>query len=256
MNMKKIFLMFLILISFGSAGCAEPVKLSDPPKISPPIVEKKIEESAQISCDPSKNIFPISQKYLYVREKGNNNRGPEIDTWLKYCGIPVGNSYCMAYVVYMEHLAAFECGEKDPIPRYARVSLMAKWASSHPERVRLLSTKAMRWSGDFKPGQIALWKNGKPSKTEKYDWNGHTGIIIGYTPDGKMIVTEATTIKPTTKNKLIVREGNTMPGNTGDQSGRTVGSKGPEGGVYDRIRSLGHGTNFSMNYVMEIIRRK
>ena len=157
-----------------------------------------------------------SGKYLNVRELNNNNRGKEIDKWNKYLGLPMGSPYCAAFVVSMYKDAGYR------LPRIGRCYTLynvlladeIKYKNITPEEL-MLKTESLQ------AGDIIIWRHGKGTAQ---NWNGHAGI-----GRGKFFKT---------------REANTMPSSKGNQR--------EGGGVYDRERGLGIGTNFSVVGVIRV----
>lgn len=43
-------------------------------------------------------MLDIARSHVGVREIGGNNRGPQIEAWLRRVGQPPGKAYCMAFV--------------------------------------------------------------------------------------------------------------------------------------------------------------
>lgn len=85
-------------------------------------------------------------------EEQGENHGPEIDAWLRACGVEPGNPWCAAFVSAMLRSIGIECNE-------ARVS---KLAERFPETLCPL------------PGDIAYWL--------REDGTGHCGIVTGVLP--------------------------------------------------------------------------
>ena len=153
-----------------------------------------------------------SARYLHVRELQNNNRGPEIDTWLKYLGLPMGQPYCAAFVVYNYHEAGYN------LPRIGRCSLL--WQRCRDNGLRYTTFTAEDVSFGIRrinPADAVIWRNGNgPGQ----NWNGHAGLALDQI----------------NRAAFRSREGNTQPGNAGSQR--------EGGGVYDRERPLGFGASF------------
>jgi hypothetical protein len=145
-------------------------------------------------------------KYLHVREATNRNDHPQIDRWLAYCGIPKGNPYCAAFVVCMYGDVA---AGKNPLPRYARVSMLYQAARANEARYKVIHPEDITAGLEkFRPGDIPIWLYGSGPNP-----NGHTGLARGQK----------------SRHLLLTREANTQPGNRGDQR--------EGGGVYDRERA-------------------
>jgi hypothetical protein len=157
-------------------------------------------------------VIAESGRYLHVREVGVN-RGPEIDSWLRYLGLPVGLPYCAAYGVSMYHLAGHN------LPRIGRCSLLWQRVTANGLRYQMISAEQVSLGAKLQPADFIIWRHGKgPGQ----NWNGHAGLLL------------------TQKDKKTFRsrEANTQPGPEGDQR--------EGGGVYDRTRTLGLGSSFQV----------
>jgi len=195
-----------------------------------------LECHAQVVNIPSEAV-KVAKKYTYVREKKNDNRGPEIDSWHKRFGIPYGNPYCAMFALssYMEVYESVLLSS--PLPKYARVATFTKWATNNPLTVKTITPKQILLGIDKpKAGDIICWMHGNSKSAGSFDWNGHMGIEQSWNG----------------KENLTV-EGNTKPGPGGDQTGRTKGDlKYGLDGVYERKRGLGIGTNFPILYFVRL----
>lgn len=194
---------------------------------------------ASTGININEEVIITAKKYLNVREATNNNDNPEIDKWLKNCGLGKGYSYCAAYTIYMYKLTFEEYKLKSPLPNYAGVARFAEYSIKHPFDFKVISTKKMKWGVD-KPevGDIISWGHGTSFKG--FGYMGHQGI----------------TIIPLPNQKVNSIEGNTKAGDGGDQSGTIKGDMtyGHEG-VYIRTRSLGLNSNFPILYFIRLQKR-
>lgn len=157
------------------------------------------------------------KKYLYVREKTNRNDHPDIDRFLAYLGLPKGLSWCAAYVLFNWKEAAEAQGVKQPLPRYGRVAMLKKVCEQNPLKYRWIPAEQVRMgSVKLQKGDLPMWASGT---IRNGDFNGHIGM----------------TLEQFTLRSFQDIEGNTGPGNAGDQR---------EGnGVYIRTRTI-EGGNF------------
>jgi hypothetical protein len=73
-----------------------------------------------LSGDLQKYTLESASSFVGITERTGNNDGPEVEKILGYVGLPKGNPYCMATVVYSYHLGALKAGLKDQLPKYAR----------------------------------------------------------------------------------------------------------------------------------------
>lgn len=148
---------------------------------------------------PTALVVANAGKYLDVREKTNHNDHPQIDRWLAYAGVPKGNPYCAAFVVYNYGEVAEALGYKNPLPRYARVSLLYQYALAHETKYRVCDSDDIL-SGLCRPqaGDVAVWLYGKGPNP-----NGHAGLVRS----GARTVA-GTREANTGPGKGVVREGN------------------------------------------------
>lgn len=105
------------------------------------------------------SLIEHAKKYERLHESGGNNRGPYIDVWLKAIGVPLGSSWCMAFVQAMIKEVEKESGVKSRIHRSA--GCLDVWNNS---------PKDMR-DANPQPGDIIIWRHGQT-------YQGHTGIVI------------------------------------------------------------------------------
>lgn len=179
--------------------------------------------------DITKIVITKAQGYLDVRETYNNNREPEIDTWLKFAGVGLGNPYCQAFANYCYYLAYQEVNQKFLLSKNPRCATWLQWAMKNPLLVKVIPASKVALGYPVPPGAVISWKHGRASPTEDYNHNGHAGILIKQRSDGK----------------LDTIEGNTKPSDAGDQTGRTIGDlRYGHDGVYQKVRTLGSGGNF------------
>lgn len=162
-----------------------------------------------------------------VETPKNSNRGPLIDTFHRYHGIPYGNPYCAMSVNFAYFKAHESVGAKSPLPKIARVSLMYKWGNNNPLVVKMFTPKTvMLGATTLKPGDIIMWKSG--TKSVKENWNGHEGL----------------TQKQLLENHVLTIEGNTMPSAKGNQR--------EGGGIWERTRGYGLGSSFEIVAFMRL----
>jgi hypothetical protein len=185
----------------------------------------------------NEEVVLTANKYLYVREATNNNDAPEIDKWLKVCGLGSGYSYCAAFTVSMYKETFEKFNLKSPLPRTAGVAKFAEYTIKRPFEFKVISTKKMNWGID-KPqvGDLVSWKRGS-SIFNGFGYMGHQGI----------------TISPLPNMRVKAIEGNTKAGEGGDQSGTVKGDmKYGHEGVYVRERGLGLNSKFPIVYFIRL----
>jgi hypothetical protein len=161
-----------------------------------------------VSVNINEEVITTAKKYLGVKELTNNNDSPEIDKWLKNCGLGKGFSYCAAYSVYMFKETFESYGLKSPLPNTAGVAKFAQYTIKHPFEFKVISTKKINWGIDApEKGDVILWRHGS-SINSGFDFLGHQGILIS-------------TNKDKTLNTI---EGNTSSSDKGSQDGRELGN--------------------------------
>jgi hypothetical protein len=178
---------------------------------------------------PNEEVISVAKQYLYVREKSNNNDAPEIDQWLKNCGLGSGYSYCNAYAVSMYKKTYEKHGLKSPYPMYAGVARLDEYCLKNTLKFKVISSKQVLF-GIETPlmGDLVSWKHGKAQITG-FGYKGHRAINKYY-------------INPET---VYTIEANTKAGAGGDQSGTVLGDmKYGKEGVYERVRSINIYSNF------------
>lgn len=212
--MKKLFLIIIFLYSFSTLAIANCDTCH--------------------GFDKQQNIIEQAKKYNYVREKTNNNDAPEINAWLKNCGLGPGYSYCQAFVANMEKEMYEQNGlGKSPFPMKAGVAVFAQYCIKHPFEFEVIPTKKILWDINRpKKGDIASWMHGKAQYTS-FGYMGHAGLV--------QFVDE--------NKKIKTIEANTKAGPGGDQSGTVKGDmKYGHEGVYERIRTIDIYSNFPILY--------
>ncbi len=159
-------------------------------------------------------VISNSAKYLHVRELHNDNRGPEIDTWLKFLGLPTGQPYCAEFYVYNYHEAGFS------LPRQGRCVTLWRVCKDNGLRYKTFTAEDVSMGIEkIMPADGIIWRHGNgPGQ----NWNGHAGIALAQTG----------------RTTFRTREGNTQPGNEGNQR--------EGGGVFDRQRKLNIGSSFQV----------
>lgn len=155
-----------------------------------------------------------SAKYLHVRELHNDNRSPEIDKWLKYLGLPMGQPYCAAFVIYNYH----EVGHN--MPKIGRCSLLLQRCKAMELTYKTFDAEAVLMGIEkLQPGDCVTWRHGRGTTS---NFNGHEGVVL----------------RQLDRPSFRSREGNAMPSNAGNQR--------EGGGVFDRTRKLNIGSAFEV----------
>lgn len=213
---KKLLIIFLFLTSTAYAECG------------------KCHAS---EFKPQEEVITEAKKYLYVREKTNRNDAPEIDLWLKNCGLGKGYPYCAAFTASMYKNIYKKHNKKSPYPMNASASQTALYCIKNPLKFKVITSKAINW-GVSKPlkGDVIIWMRGKAQFTE-FGFKGHEGI------------TDYVMFKD-----IYTIEGNTKAGEGGDQSGTVLGDmKYGHEGVYQRKRNININSKFPIVYFIRLI---
>ena len=186
----------------------------------------------------NEEVIKLAKSYTYVRETKNGNDAPEIDKWLKNCGVGRGEPYCQAFYVNMwKEMYSINKLGKSPYPMYAGVARMAEYCIKHPFDYEVITTKKMIWTNNTpKQGDLASWKHGKAQFTG-FGYKGHAGFVD----------------KVDDRKNIYTVEGNTKKGKGGDQSGTIKGDmKYGHEGVYERIRTIDLYSDFPIVYFIRL----
>ena len=168
--------------------------------------------------------------YVGAVERGGNNRGPQVDRFLRSVGIRSAAPWCAAFTSYVRRAAAEATGrevgpfEPSGRPHYGAV------ATRHLSFGGAVSAADVwRGAASVPPGALVVWRNGT-------GWTGHVGLV--WKDDDP----ESEGFAPGDRSPDALRWrhrcGVTVEGNT--SSGR-AGSQRDGGGVYTRERCVSHG---------------
>lgn len=112
--------------------------------------------------DPRSGLVALAGTCVGIREKGGNNKGPEVKEFQKTVdGRASSEAWCMAFVETMIAFIEYDFKVKSPI-----------FASEHCMTVWGKTPKAQRVKMSPLPGAIVIWQKGNSS-------SGHTGIVEG-----------------------------------------------------------------------------
>lgn len=101
-----------------------------------------------------KQTAEVAKRYLGVEEQPRgSNRGPHIDDFLKFVGLPPGNPWCTAFVSYCVHKAASEIGATINFPRTGWTPALLTWAR---KQNRLITRNEIEAGVKPHPGWVAL----------------------------------------------------------------------------------------------------
>lgn len=167
------------------------------------------------AADLPQTAAEVSTRYLHVREATNRNDGPEVEMFLRYLGLPKGQPWCAAFSLYCYRQASEELYVKQPFPVTGRVAMLWSTCQNNPIKYHAITSDQVRFgAAKLKAGDLPVWANGT---IRNGDFNGHTGLVIHQ-------------LSP---RSFMSIEGNTMPGDTGNQR--------DGGGVYQRTRTINPG---------------
>jgi hypothetical protein len=160
---------------------------------------------AQTPAQTAANKLPhiaIAEKYVGVTEKPrNSNRGPEVETFLKFVGLGGGYSYCAAFVSFVLD----KSGACYPAVNGKLVKTAAARGFVIPGSIP--AEKVLRGEYKLQGGEVVVWRRGE-------SWQGHVGFVTKRISDASFTTIEA----------------NTSPG--------TKGSQANGGGIYARSRTI------------------
>ncbi len=105
-----------------------------------------------------------------VKEVGDN-RGEEVEKYLKSVGLEPGNPWCMSFVYYIFDELAKKMGKSNPLPKTGGVQ--DHWKKGDTS-LKILGKDAAKDPSLVKPGQIFFLDTG--------GGRGHTGIVISVDP--------------------------------------------------------------------------
>jgi len=147
----------------------------------------------------AERVVAKAKSQLYVREKTNQNDGPEVEVYLSSVSLKKGYSWCMAFVFWLYKIASEDLGVKNPVPKTAGVLDCLRKAANQPNSSLVKVPE---------PGDQFIMDFGSGK--------GHTGIIVAVLSKTQVKTIEGNT-SADPKNKDQDREG---------------------GGVYERTRNI------------------
>jgi len=180
-----------------------------------------------------REILFVGSQYTYVREMTNRNDHPDIDIWLKYCGLDnqkkflrtgEGYSYCAAFGCYVIYVTYKAHNMKSPFFHSAGCADILTRAKKDKYTYRVITPKQIFIGAAYlEPADVIIWSHNKNSENS---WNGHFGFNYYQINNNEFKSLEANTI------------------NKNDASGQREQAKGSKnvGGVYYKNRKLGLGT--------------
>jgi hypothetical protein len=164
------------------------------------------------------NPVDVAETWADVREATNHNDAPEIDDFLAWQGLGPGYPWCQAFAAWCIDADA----GKRVMPQTASVHQGVKWALRNRLTVSTLTPRAVLVGASVPRGAVVAFKHGPGADAETFTGNGHAALAVHWKgPKGRTI------------------EGNTKPGEGGDQRGASTDLSAGHDGVYWRDRALG-----------------
>lgn len=137
------------------------------------------------TTDPVPAHVAIARRYVgQVRETGGNNRGPEINRWLRAVGASPGDPWCAAFVAGMLRAAEAQTGATI-VP-----TIRSALARNYISRGSVIEATEVRRGTRTAPiGASPVWQRGATRKghigINDAPWRGPTGTTIeGNTSSG------------------------------------------------------------------------
>lgn len=151
---------------------------NEQPKLEEPKKEQKI--------DLNLELVKEAKKWVGVKEKGGNNRGPEVEMFQKAVdGKASKEAWCMAFVQYC--IKQIEHGFNAKSKVYKSEHCLTTYGNS-PDSIKLENPEV---------GCVIIWRHGESS-------NGHTGIVTEIIDKDWVRVCEGNTGNP---DDVVEREG-------------------------------------------------
>ena len=142
---------------------------------------------------PAQALSTAISQIGVMENRGQPNRGPEVDAYLKEAGIknPAGNSkeggypWCQAFVYWCIVQSCKSLGRTNPAPRTTGVLDHWGLAKSVTGVQRITKSQALAGSGLVQSGMLFINDYG--------NGHGHTGFVERVFPDGRLITVEGNT---------------------------------------------------------------
>jgi hypothetical protein len=109
----------------------------------------------------------VAKGEVGTHEVGGNNLGPRVEQYLAAAGLPPGQAWCVAFVIWSYQQAAKRGGIVSPLPRIGHVGHFVRWCMQHHDE--WITSKPV-------VGAIACHL----SDPADLDGPGHMGIIDGF----------------------------------------------------------------------------
>jgi hypothetical protein len=108
----------------------------------------------------NERVILVAENYIGVEETAGANRHPEIDKWNTRLGLPLGSSYCAAFVSFVLDSAEV----KTP-------AIRTGVAQQFITKQSISATKVSAGTVTIPAGSLVIWKRGNT-------WQGHVGITV------------------------------------------------------------------------------
>ncbi|MVM33605.1 CHAP domain-containing protein [Spirosoma sp. HMF4905] len=144
-------------------------------------------------------VLAIAKSQIGISEVPHgSNRGPQVDLYLKTCGLSPGYPWCSAWVYWCFQQASRQLGIKNPCPKSAGVLNMWALAGYKESGLKRLTSLQVEDEPELvKPGMQFLMKFSATA--------GHTGLVESVGKGGLL-----TTIEGNTAQNTGTREGNAV----------------------------------------------
>jgi hypothetical protein len=134
------------------AAQANPCPCDCPPAVVPAPKPRAVKAGAP-------RHLTVAAGYVGTVER-QRNRGPEIDTWNRFCGVPVGSNYCSSFISW--------CNDQG---RVRSPRLRTAWARSWIRPNSQSAQDVLLGRYKPKPGDIVVWVRER---------GGHVGYVTAW----------------------------------------------------------------------------
>jgi hypothetical protein len=126
------------------------------------------------------SALEIAKRYVGVRETGGKNRGPEIDQFNMFAGVPLGSPYCASGISFCFDLARRKL-QGAAVRNHPAPSSVVFPRTASSQQIRLAFKKAGLLSTDAQ--DLKSWKGGVFGWTNRDKVHGHVGLVAGRLTD-------------------------------------------------------------------------
>ena len=146
-------------------------------------------EGAQVALDRptalGRKAAEVAQRYVGVEESPRgSNRGPHVDSFLRFVGLNPGQPWCTAFVSFCVHKAAEELGVQINFPKTGWTPSLLAWAKREG---RLVTSQEIASGVQPQEGWVALFYYPALGRV------AHSGIVVKRLPLGAVVTVEGNT---------------------------------------------------------------